>query len=252
VLLFVAAAAAAVSFFVCGHSAAMSLGVAMCSLGSLRALWGLGARGSATFEQMLDDVATALQWVQANRASLPQHGPKVVFGGYSSGGHVASSLLQRPDVLAAHGLPSRIPELCDGVLLLSGVLGTRPTAGSKAPRWLTDAVNALVWGDELAALPSPVHAVGEIGESGGTASPAELPPHLLVGCRHEVFGLRMLDTYFCAADYAAVLGRRGVKARHVEVASDHWNVLNSAALSRALREELCTRDWPACESSDAK
>ena len=50
-----------------------------------------------------------------------------------------------------------------------------------------------------------------------------------------------------AQAYAAALTSAGVKARHVQVESDHWNVLNSTALSRALREELCTRGWPGCE-----
>ena len=107
---------------------------------------------------------------------------------------MASSLLQRPDVLTAHKLPSRVPELCDGVLMLSGVLGTRPTtAVADAPQWMTNAVNALVWGD--AALPSPLHTVLELAE---TKRALTLPPHLLLGCKHEVFGLRVLDLYFCA------------------------------------------------------
>ena len=37
------------------------------------------------------------------------------FGGYSSGSHIAASLLQRPDLLAS----------CDGVVMVSGLLAVR-------------------------------------------------------------------------------------------------------------------------------
>ena len=60
-------------------------------------------------DDMLDDVGSALRWVRENRSSLaaPDCEPAKVqiFGGYSSGGHVAASLLQRPDKLKQWGLP---------------------------------------------------------------------------------------------------------------------------------------------------
>ncbi|KAL3910864.1 MAG: hypothetical protein SGPRY_008903 [Prymnesium sp.] len=92
------------SFFACLFAIAMS-----CLLG---ALWSAAATSSATFEQMLDDVAAALQWVQANRSSLPTHGKGLLFGGYSSGAHVAMSLLHRPDLLRAYSLPSGLASIC--------------------------------------------------------------------------------------------------------------------------------------------
>ena len=99
-------------------------------------LWHWLARGAASHEQMVDDVASALRWVRAHRADLVvapgmPPPPKLVFGGYSSGAHVAACLLQRPGVCAARGLPPP-SELCDGVLLLSGVLGTR---GKRVVQW---------------------------------------------------------------------------------------------------------------------
>ena len=94
------------------------------------------ARGSASFDMMMDDVCTALHWVRDHRAELCAPGApparRLVFGGYSSGAHVAASLLQRPDLLAARGLPP--PEkLCDGVLYISGVLAVRPSADPAGP-----------------------------------------------------------------------------------------------------------------------
>jgi len=72
---------------------------------------------------MMDDVAQALVWVRSHRAELAPPDAKLIIGGYSSGGHVAVSLLQRPDKLAHFGLPPAAG--CDGILLLSGVLATR-------------------------------------------------------------------------------------------------------------------------------
>ena len=63
----------------------------------------LAASGAATHEEMMDDVASALLWVREHRAELtaaPDLKPqdKVIFGGYSSGAHVATCLLQRPEL----------------------------------------------------------------------------------------------------------------------------------------------------------
>ena len=174
-------------------------------------VWHPLARGAATHEQMIDDVASALLWVRAHRTELvaaPGAAPpaKMVFGGYSSGAHVAMCLLQRPDLLAARGLPPPA-ELCDGVLLLSGVLGTRLTcSAAAAPQGapaLTNSVSRMVFGAAAAeALPSPVHDVA--------ASPTL--PHLLVCCEHEVFGLPLLEegmsVYFASREMAARLARR--------------------------------------------
>ena len=178
-------------------------------------VWHPLARGAATHEQMIDDVASALLWVRAHRTELvaaPGAAPpaKMVFGGYSSGAHVAMCLLQRPDLLAARGLPPPA-ELCDGVLLLSGVLGTRLTcSAAAAPQGapaLTNSVSRMVFGAAAAeALPSPVHDVA--------ASPTL--PHLLVCCEHEVFGLPLLEegmsVYFASREMAARLARRWRRA----------------------------------------
>eukprot|EP00327_Prymnesium_parvum_P021429 CAMPEP_0113230868 /NCGR_PEP_ID=MMETSP0008_2-20120614/1120_1 /TAXON_ID=97485 /ORGANISM="Prymnesium parvum" /LENGTH=203 /DNA_ID=CAMNT_0000077493 /DNA_START=1 /DNA_END=612 /DNA_ORIENTATION=- /assembly_acc=CAM_ASM_000153 len=190
---------------------------------------------------MLEDVATALVWVRDNRAALPAHGPQLIFGGYSSGGHVAIGLLNRPDVLTAHGLPSCVSELCDGVLLVSGVLATRPAAATTSPRWFTDFWNRFVWGPASGRLPSPIH---ELECNAQWRQASAVPPHLLVGCAKEVFGWDVANVYFCSQAYASVLKNKGSPVRYVEIDSNHWSVLNSKALCQALRLELRTNGWP--------
>ena len=94
--------------------------------------WALAARGAASHDEMMDDVASALAWVRDHQDRLVAPGATQparvkLFGGYSSGGHVAVSLLQQPELLEAKGLA--LPAAgYDGVLLLSGVLGARSGA----------------------------------------------------------------------------------------------------------------------------
>mmetsp|Transcript_8739 Transcript_8739/g.12366 ORF Transcript_8739/g.12366 Transcript_8739/m.12366 type:complete len:369 (-) Transcript_8739:131-1237(-) len=193
-------------------------------------LWGLlvlAGRGSASFDNMLEDVADALVWVDRNRNTVGRLRSPLVFGGYSSGGHVAASLLQRPDLLASRGLPH--PEnICDGVLMISGVLAVRPPiTAHELPRWLTDiTVNAVFGKNRAFNIPSPLHG------------PLPRIPHLLVGCRNEVFGLNWLDLFFCSGAYCKALQFKGVRAKFVQISSDHWNILNSTDLARALEIEL--------------
>ena len=66
------------------------------------------------------------------------------------GAHVAVSLLQQPARLVASGLPWPCEGLCDGILLLSGVLGSR--LGARP----SPAILAVCFGLQALALPSPV------------------------------------------------------------------------------------------------
>lgn len=246
--------------------AAVVLGaLAMCLL-----VWQHLARGAATFGMMMEDVCQALKWVRAHRDELGPTAPpatysawgrlpgragaeaekpplqsKVVFGGYSSGGHVAISLLHRPELLAKQSLPPPT-ELCDGVLLLSGLLGTSLSCPpAEAPRLaprLTDAITRLVFGGAAAAeLPSPVHEAG--AEAGAAAASRSPPlPHVFIDCAHEVFGLPLIEkalgVYFCGREMHRRLRARGVTSTHLEVNSDHWRVLRSKPLVAALRKAL--------------
>ena len=203
------------------------------------ALLALGARGAADFEDMVRDVADALYWVQKYRATVylripgdtsPQQ--KLVFGGYSSGGHTAAALMQRPKLLEARGLP-KPEELFDAALFISGVLAVRPpkttTNAAHPSTWLTDLVTRVVFGKQGASrLPSPLH----------TLHKQPRIPHVLIGCIEEVFGLPWMDVFFCSRDFCQSLRRYGVPARLVEVNSDHWNILGSRSLSSVLGKEL--------------
>lgn len=202
--------------------------------------WALASNGAATHDEMMDDVASALVWVRNHQQELlppgTQQPPAVqLFGGYSSGGHVAVSLLQAPEKLQQWGLPSLAAGF-DGVLLLSGVLSTRSTPPLPAcmpAKIATAGLKSLTFGrDGAMSLPSPLH------------TPERTPPvpHLLVHCKHEVFGLPIIEPalshLLCTEAYAAALRARRVSTRVESVESDHWFVLSSTALQDVLRQAL--------------
>jgi hypothetical protein len=235
----------------------------------------LGARGAASFDDMLHDVAQALAWVQRQFDSdgvllmLPnQHKstnssfseekkdgsnntttttttttennsqtrrPPLVFGGYSSGGHVAATLLQRPDVFYSKNLPPP-HDFIDAALFISGVLAVRPPPTRDGGReeeeystWCTDLVTNVVFGKSGATrLSSPLHGIHKQPQV----------PHLLIGCEHEVFGLKWMDVFFCSRAFCEVLQRRNISSKFVQVQSNHWNILASTALKQTLSKEL--------------
>jgi hypothetical protein len=95
----------------------------------LRYLLILGNTGSATLDDMVCDVSEALQWIDKNKKQLAvdvahnekaQSMPPFVFGGYSSGGHVASTLMSRPKDWKKH------MHMFSGILMISGVLAVKP------------------------------------------------------------------------------------------------------------------------------
>lgn len=60
-----------------------------------------------------------------------------------------------------------------------------------------------------------------------------------MGCNNEVFGLKILDIFFCSRQYKEKVQHvTGKPAKYVEVESDHWNILNSTALREILHDEL--------------
>ncbi|GMI42084.1 hypothetical protein TrCOL_g1761 [Triparma columacea] len=212
------------------HAAAVAAGICVG--------WALLRRGSANLENMMDDVAAAIEFI---RESEEIKTDKVVLGGYSSGGHVLTSLLNRPDILMKRNLPDKLPELCKGVLLLSGVLGTKPSGSSKKPRWFTDIVVKSVWGSDADKIPSPVH---QMLSHEPNSRARDLPPHLLVGCGSETFGIPLLDTFFCRDDYAAAVTRAGGKAETITVNANHWTVLDCDDLFNKLNTKF-VGGWPS-------
>ena len=228
-------------------------GTLVASIGAILVAWvllALGCRGAADFDIMVRDVADALCWVHRHKDSdilqkkrfhstsfteekkdgNERASRAVIFGGYSSGGHVAATLMQRPHLFTAKGLPAP-DEFCDAALFISGVLAVRPPANDNTihSTWCTDLVTQVVFGKTGASkLPSPLHGVHKQPKV----------PHLLIGCENEVFGLKWMDVFFCSRAFCESLNQRNVPAKLVEIQSDHWNILESASLSHALKTEL--------------
>jgi acetyl esterase/lipase len=242
---------------------------------ALSLMWSLLASGSAEFDDMLHDVASAIKYLQSNNEQLgididplqnsrshvndedKEGGPSAPFvlGGYSSGGHVLSSLLFRPDILEQHGLPSNPIDLCRGVLLISPVLAVKTIVGaaSASYSWFTDLVVSRVWGDEKKNdVPSPFHSllasnntrsVNKHKDLKGRRDDELLPPHLIVGCEQETFGIPLLDTFFCSEQYASALVSGGTECTSVVVSANHWTVLESAEMFTKLGAVL-GGGWP--------
>ena len=139
--------------------------------------WDTAAVDSATIEEMVDDVAAALALVLRERDALlpaaadlstgfgllsdsaPRLSGRTYFGGYSSGAHVASSLLlPRPPSVRArarHGLP--LPaQLCDCVLHISGVFG------GGAPGYPRTLASVVFGASDGPVLPSPALSASQL------------------------------------------------------------------------------------------
>lgn len=94
--------------------------------------------GSASFDQMQNDVMDAIAYLEKNKKRLGlnfssasatkgsnENVSPFVFGGYSSGGHVAATVTQQPHLWKERNLPP--PDLyCASLLFLSPVLSTKP------------------------------------------------------------------------------------------------------------------------------
>ena len=208
--------------------------------------WSLLARGAATHDEMMDDVAQALAWVRRQHPDVLRITSKTrkLVGGYSSGGHVVASLLQRPDVLTRWGLPRSGG--CDGVFYISGVFATRsssPLPKSTAAFVMTQLVTRGVFGfgsQGANMLPSPLHC--------SSATWCTLP-HLFIHCEHEAFrvsiwekALSHLLSTTCFAEEARV---RGAHVLLLSIQSNHWSILGSAALRSALQRVFLEEGWPA-------
>jgi acetyl esterase/lipase len=190
----------------------------------------LANHGAATLDDMHEDVATALTFIQLNKtllASSTTTNAKFVFGGYSSGGHVAATLLQNDVLWKRHSLAAPT-QLFSGILYISAVLSVRKAdySGGCPTAWLTNLVMWTVWGPNAHTIPSPL--VGSLPKL----------PHVLIGNVNEVFGLGILDAFFSSEAYVNRAKSMGVPAIYRPVPCDHWNILASRALRDALEHEL--------------
>ncbi|KAL7506644.1 hypothetical protein ACHAXN_005543 [Cyclotella atomus] len=247
---------------------ALSMGVALMKL---------GGRNAASFGDMQNDVMDALAWFDENRGKLLNYdnattskskNSKIVFGGYSSGGHVAATVVQQPNLWKERNLPGP-DEYCSTILYISPVLCTKPyhvdlerhltsislkkvstslsedrlSNRSSSTSKLDDTANSIQhttkqppsWlTDHLIhtvfgyQIPSPIH----------THACSPNIPHLFIGCNKEMFGLDWLDLFFASRDYNELLVSRGVDSKFVGVDSDHWNILGSWDLLEVLEREL--------------
>jgi len=228
----------------------------------------IGNQGSAELEDMMSDVSEAIEWVKCNKHALVLENhdmnnlPKMIFGGYSSGGHVSATLMNKRYFWEKYG------DIISGIIMISGVLAVKPVKvempfksttsslstvitsddsfqsegdcdehqtnpsflmdfGNDKPRWLTDKIMSIVWGEDQYKIPSPIDNL----------HPPKVP-RLLVGNHKEMFGLNWLDIFFCSKEYHRRLIQKGIPSVYREVSSDHWNILASNELKEALREEL--------------
>ena len=242
--------------------------------------------GCASADEMQEDVADALKFMHDNREKLGldfasagekktgargghTNRPRLVLGGYSSGGHVCATIVRREGLWRDRGLPSP-SDFAGAMLYISPVLATRSWGGGKS--MTTPAADS---GEESSAsLPSL--APSDRSESSGCERPSDArsansnvkrnptrsfgwssarppcrPPCTMSSTaeavrattatrrRNEVFGLTLLDAFFASEEYSDALSKtHGVDSRYRAVESDHWNVLGSTALRDALEEEL--------------
>jgi len=207
-------------------------------------LWQKLTCSSATYEDMLADVACALRWVHDNRQHLhcPSQPPptKLMFGGYSSGAHVAASLLQRTEILEANGLPQPSAGLCDSLIFLSGVfatfdvlhLQTGMLGGLIRSIGLTDAVFRWTFVNANSKSTSPLRDVARTPRL----------PHILIGCYSEAFGIAALEQAFgfvlCEDAYASALKQAGVPVRASKIDSNHFGLFIHPTFAKVIGDEL--------------
>ena len=226
-------------------------------------LMALGGIGSASFDDMQHDVMDALAWLHANEVKLGldrhpttkrgggysnevewKHRRRrlFVFGGYSSGGHVAATVTQNAALWMDRNLPK--PRVhCDSMLYISPVLATRAYDAvlRKAPafKWSSyTAPTVRLTNRVMEAVFDPI-AVGAVPSPILTYDRSPRVPHVFVGCKNEMmFGLTWLDTFFCSSDYSGLLNGMGIESRYRSIRSDHWKILGSSELRDVLGEEL--------------
>jgi hypothetical protein len=172
-------------------------------------------QGAATMDDMLKDVATAFHYIFENSKQLGFGDDcKFVVGGYSSGAHLAATYFNTQEKI--------VNERLSGILYLSGMLSL--------DCWALNIITLVVLGKWTWELPSPFKTI--------VKSQQKAVPHLLIGCRHEFFGLPILDRAFPSIEYAEKVQQGNRLSRCILVPSNHWTMLSSDVLTHALEEHL--------------
>jgi acetyl esterase/lipase len=209
-------------------------------------LW-LHSSLAATLNDMNADVLHALQYIRHDLNET-----QIVLAGYSSGAHVVSMILD-PQMSTWTNIPHIV-----GILYISGVLSLDSS--------FMNLITLAVFGKWACDIPSPYTAPQNRGKRGifpqttSTYScteythemrvaqplpPFSLPPHLFIGCRHEIFGLPLLDATFCSQEYSDSLKKNDtcptkciLLESRPSVRMNHWTILASPQFSQALDEHL--------------
>jgi len=171
---------------------------------------------------MMDDVETAVQWIRSHNKCHARD-RKIVFGGYSSGGHVAALTLPRLLSSFSSSSLSCKPSLdhespFQAILYISPVLAVQGNSSSTWGTLITDTLMYWIWGPpwrhqvpspltRLAAATgitstTPTHTLNTITtkKKNEALAPVLQLPHYIFMCQHEVpFGLDfVLEPFFQA------------------------------------------------------
>ncbi len=211
--------------------------------------WYWQGQGAATLKDMLYDVSTALnhvdkhivhwhggEWRHKTDDKLP-----IIFGGYSSGAHVAATLLSNPSLtpLPTEDTVTKLESMeISHILYVSGFLCVSPKD------WITTFLTLVVLGEWPSNVPSPLQHLksrgGGVLKAFGKARPH--PQHTLIGCQHEVFGLPILNSAFCSDEYVKEMNKQSEGSAEWiplnEWTCNHWSVLSSMSLRKALHKSL--------------
>ncbi|KAG7348944.1 hypothetical protein IV203_011541 [Nitzschia inconspicua] len=210
--------------------------------------WYWQGQGAATLDDMLNDVSTALkfidehlpQWTDRssdNRLKNRSKGKiQIIFGGYSSGAHVAATLLssEKLSPLAKQNTLSNV-DICH-VLYLSGFLHVSPSS------LITTLLTVCILGQWPSTIPSPLQAIKDRPQQSKSHPVNKLPPHTLLGCKYEVFGLPILDSAFCSVAYTNILNQQQPNSAECtllqEWTCNHWSALSTMSLRKVLYSSL--------------
>eukprot|EP00980_Cylindrotheca_fusiformis_P019132 scaffold6484_cov78-Cylindrotheca_fusiformis.AAC.1 len=196
-----------------------------------------GQNAATTIDEMTDDVAAALQYVQENSIELGiSNNSKLIIGGYSSGGHLLATYIngiQQNDIDDDSRRRKLNLDRIVGVLYLSAVF-------SLDNCWFINILTYIVFGRWSWQMPSSSSPMTTISDSYLVTREKQLP-HLIIGCQKETFGIPILDHAFATLEYWDKIKQQQYSkssSKCVLVPSNHWCILSSTALTDALETNI--------------
>jgi hypothetical protein len=191
-------------------------------------------RGSATYQNMIDDTADSLKYIYNKRIEISKKcnsNGKFIIGGYSSGSHILLSVLQN-GLLEKRGMPSP-DKIYDSILLISGVYSTGKF--DKAPENIHYKIIKAFLTNIFKCSPnnqmSPIHNIKLLPKL----------PYLIIKCKHEVWNMpliaRIFDILLCGKEFIEKMNKCSDKnsiklfdIKSIELNENHWSILNSNVL----------------------